>query len=350
MRGVVILGDQQVVVRRLPDPSPDPDQVLVRVHAAGICGSDLQSSYWKTREEMSSRHTDTLVSGHEASGVVLAVGQGVERVKVGDRVVVWMHCSTDCASCVVVKAEGDWFCRAGDGDPIIRSPDGANADLLLAREWQCMPLLPELSHEIGVMLACDGGTAYNLCRKLSIQPGETVLVNGAGPLGIACAMFARALDTHVIVTDLVQYRLELARAIGADHVVDVDRESLPEAVSDLTSGRGADAVIDASGSVAAQRQAPSVVRSGGRIGLAGFTPEAQRREPVLSTAVIVWKQLRLVGSFVYPPSLFGEIQRFVVDHQMDLADAITHRIGLDNAADGFRLFEDRRTGKVVLVP
>ena len=350
MRGVLILGDEQVIVREFPDPAPGPGQVVVRVKAAAICGSDLRNWYWKSREELARSGQDAAIPGHEPSGVVEAVGPGVRGVAVGQRVVVWCHCSGACERCMHCMSGEQWFCREVGGEPRKRPLHGADAELLLAQEWQCAPLPEPLSFEAGAVLACAGGTAYQVARRLDVTVGQTVVILGAGPVGLATLMVARALGARTIVAELVPERLERARTLGADAVVDAVRESLPAAVRELTDNAGAEAVVETSGSPAAQREAIEVARPGGRVGFVGFGAEVRRREGTINPDHFIWKQLTLVGSFVYPPSLFPEIAGFAVEKALPLEDLVTHRLPLDEAAEAFQLFDTRRTGKVVLIP
>lgn len=349
MRGVLILGDEQVIVRDFPDPRPGPGQVVVRVKAAAICGSDLHNWYWKPRDELARSGADGVIPGHEASGVVETVGDGVRSLAEGDRVVVWCHCDGGCGRCVHCMSGEQWFCRDQGGTPLQRPSHGADAELLLAQEWQCMPLPEALSHDAGAVLACSGGTAYNALKRLDATAAQTVVVIGAGPTGLATLLMAQALGARTIVAEPVPARLELARVLGADAVIDVARENVREAVQELTDGAGADVVIEASGSPTGQREAIDAARPGGRVGFVGFGAESRRREGVINPAQFIGKQLTLIGSFVYPVSMFAAIAAFSADHRVPLESLVTHRFSLEEASEAFRTFDTRQTGKVLLV-
>lgn len=350
MRGVLILGDEQVIVREFPDPVPGPGQVVVRVKAAAVCGSDLHNWYWRSRDELARSGQDAVIPGHEPSGIVEAVGPDVQGVKAGDRVVVWCHCSGACGRCMHCMSGEEWFCRGASGEPRRRPSHGADAELLLAQDWQCVPLPQPLSFEAGAVLACAGGTAYQVARRLDVTCGQTVAILGAGPIGLATLLVCRALGARTIVAEPVPERLEHARMLGADAVVDSVREGVSDAIAELTEGAGVEAVVETSGNPAAQREAVEIVRPGGRIGLVGFGPGGRRREGTISPDLVIWKQLTLIGSFVYPPSLFAEVASFALERALPLEDLVTHRVPLAEAAEAFRLFDTRRTGKIVLVP
>ena len=348
MRAVFVLGDEQVVVRDSPDPTPGPGQVTVRVRTAGICGSDLHNWYGTPREELARTGADAIIPGHEASGVVERLGRGVVGLRPGDRVVVWAHCAGDCAHCSHTQAAEQWFCR--EGAAIKGRPEhGGDAEVVLAEEWQCLHLPSGLGFDVGSVLACDGGTAYRCLRRLDVTESQTVAILGAGPLGLSVLLFARAMGARTIVAEPIPDRLELARSLGADAVIDAAREDVPGAVRQVC-GRGADAVFECSGSAAGQRDAVEAVRPGGEVGYVGYGAPGRRREGTINPAAFIWKQATLVGCSVYPPPLFPEVARFAVERGLRLEDIVTHRFRLDDAAEAFGVADSRRAGKVLLLP
>jgi len=349
MRAVFVLGDEQVVVREVRAPSPGPGQVIVRVKTAGICGSDLLNWYGRPREELARTGADAVVPGHEASGVVEEVGPEVARVRPGDRVVVWAHCGGECARCAHTQAAEQWFCRES-GDTRKRPEDGGDADLLVAQEWQCLHLPEALDFDVGSVLACDGGTAYRCLRRLDVTESQTVAIFGAGPLGLAFLVFARGIGARTIVAEPIPERLELARSLGADAVIDAGREDVPEAVRELSGGRGADAVYECSGTANGQRDAVEAVRPGGGVGYVGYGALGRRREGTINPAAFIWKQATLVGCSVYTPSLFPEVTRFAVEQGLRLDRLVTHRYPLEEAGKAFQVADGRRGGKVLLLP
>ena len=350
MRGVLILGDQQVIVREFPDPTPGPGQAVVRVMAAAVCGSDLRNWYWRSRDELAGSGNDSVIPGHEPCGVVESVGPGVSGVAAGDRVVVWCHCDGACGRCTHCLAGEQWFCREPGGDPSRRPANGGDADLILANAWQCMPLPDSLGFEAGAVLACAGGTAYQAARRLDVTSNQTVAILGAGPVGLACLLTVRALGARTVVAEPVAERLELARVLGADALIDAARERVPSSIAELTGGRGADVVVEASGNPTSQREAVESAQPGGRVGLVGFGASPHGREGTINSAQVIWKQLTLVGSFVYPPTLFGEVAGFALAHSLPLDALVTHRFALGEAAEAFELFDSRRCGKIILLP
>lgn len=349
MRGVFVLGDEQVVVREMPDPRPGPGQVVVRVMAAGICGSDLHNWYARPREELARSGGDATVPGHEASGVIASVGDGVATLRPGDRVVVWAHCNGDCERCVDCQAGEVWFCRRGE-TICPRPTHGGDADLLLAESWQCLRLPDSLDFDAGSALACVGGTAYKALRRLDVTESQTVAIVGAGPQGLALLVFARALGARTIVAEPVPERLGLARLLGADTVIDAAREDVAAAVRELTGGRGAEAVFECSGSPNGQREAIEVACPGGRIGYIGYGALGRRREGTVNPASFIRKHLQLFGCSAYRPDLFPEVARFAVERRVPLESIITRRFRLEEAAEAFGLCDSRRAGKILLLP
>ena len=128
------------------------------------------------------------------------------------------------------------------------------------------------------------------------------------------------------------------------------RWTVPAAIRELTDGRGADAVVECSGSANGQRDAIEAVRPGGCVGFVGYGPLGRRREGTINPSAFIWKQATLVGCSVFPPALFPEIVRFVVERQLHLEELVTHRFPIEEAAEAFRLADSRLAGKVLLVP
>jgi threonine dehydrogenase-like Zn-dependent dehydrogenase len=323
-------------------------QVAVRVATTGICNSDLIAWYWATPESLARTGRVTLAPGHEAAGVVEAVGSDVKSPRVGQRVVVWAHCSGRCVDCVHVAA-GGMFCVPPAGkSPVQRQRNGGQASVVVAEAWQCMPLPDALGFDDGSVLACAGGTAYQAARSTRVSAGERVVVLGAGPLGLEVAQVVSLLGAEAIVVDTSTNRLDLASAIGAPHVVRAGQEPVADAILGLTRGFGADVVFEATGSREVQRDCLGLARVGGRVCLLGFSADGLDAA-TLRPGAIITRQLTVSGSFVYPPTLFPEITSFATSTGWRPSTIVTDRFPLADAETAYRVAAERGRGKVLLV-
>ena len=342
MKGVNFLGDRKLVVREFPKPTPGPGDVLVKMKASAICGTDMHH-YRKSWDELVAYRkglngsTDT-ITGHEPSGVVEEVGPDVVNVKIGDRVSVYQHfgCGT-CRHCLV----GDvMYCpeRRGMGS----AKDGSAADYLMCPERNCMPIPDWLSFEKAAVLSCAGGTGYQSVKRLNIQPGETFAVFGLGPVGLSALMFGIAAGAKIFGVDIIPERLELAKKLGAEETFNASTSNPVTELMSLTNGIGVDAAADYSGNKNSQRAIMDAARKGGRAVIVGVGGEF-----TVSTGTMIDKQFTLMGSWVYNKDQFSEIIRYVGEHQVPIEDMITHRFTIDEAQEALDLFDAGKAAKIV---
>ena len=338
MKAVTLKGNRELEVRELPRPVPGPDEVLIRIRVAAICGSDLHF-YRDTPENLGSRVGG--IVGHEPTGVVEAVGDCVQNVQVGDRVTVYHHLG--CGTCAHCLAGDIMLCDNDMG--IGQAGKGADADYVCLPERYCLPLPDELSFVDGAFIACIAGTGYSALRKIAPSGRDTLTVMGLGPVGLVTSMMAKAFGSQVIGVDLVPERIELARKIGLDHVLDGGEVDPVEVVMDLTQGRGADGVVETSGHPTAQVQAVHLVRKRGKVVYVG----AGYEEPCIAPWWIMHREITLMGSFVMPIYLYEELVRFILQNELDFEQIVTHRFRLEEAEEAFRLAESRQSGKILFV-
>lgn len=332
MRGVVFLGNKQLEIREFPTPEPGPGQVLVKMRASGICGSDLHP--------YRSERTQTTVGGHEPCGEVAALGPGVVGPRVGDRAMI--HHYSGCGTCKYCRIGYEQLCVDGHKTYGFGA-NGGNAEYLLVPARCLIPLPNELSYAEGAAIACGTGTAYMAVKKLDVSGRDTLAVYGQGPVGLSATLLGKAMGARIVAVDVSPERLELARSLGADEVVN-PREGDPiQAIRDLTHGEGADATLDCTGNATARAQ---TVRSARVFGRACFVGEggSVTLEP---SPDIIHRHLTLYGSWTFPMVGLEECARFVVDRQVPLDRLITHRFSLDQAEEAFRVFDGGATGKCV---
>src|SRR6202451_3463020 len=331
MRAAVYRGVNDVRVETVPVPKIGAGELLVRVHTCGICGTDL-------KKISSGSHSAPRIFGHETSGVVAAVGSEVKQFKPGDRVVVFHHIPCgECyycrhktfAQCETYKKVG---CTAG-----FEPSGGGFAEYVRVMDWIVDHGTVRIPDGVSFEQACFV-EPVNTCMKgiaaLRLEPGETVLAIGQGPIGILLSVLARRAGARLITSDLYPERLRISKSLGFEHLVDASQQDAVRYVREQTEGRGADAVILAVGSNALIRPAMDAARPGGRVLLFAQT---QRSEVVVDPAAICADEKALVGSYSASVDLQEESVRFVMNREMDLEQLISHRFPLQESAKALEL-------------
>lgn len=347
MKGVTLIGDRGLLVKDYPDPTPGPGQAVVRMKASTICGSDLHI-YRLTKEEMKKRLQ--VIAGHEPCGLADKVGENVTNVKPGDRVSV-LH-AIGCGFCEECVRGYDYRCRnmdTIDGRPWwtgqTGNKDGGFADYLLVPSRGCLPLPEELTFPDGAIMACAGGTAYEVLKKLDASSKDTLAVYGLGPVGLCAVLIGKGLGAEIIGIDPVEERLELGLKLGADNVISAKKPDVLGEVKALTKGRGPHAAVDFSGSNVARNNAINCVRPRGRVAFIGHGDAELSIRP----SDLITRDLTLMGSPIFKTDTYFEMVDFLVKHKISLERTVTHRFALEEAAEAFRLFDSGKTGKVAFV-
>jgi L-iditol 2-dehydrogenase len=335
MLAAVYRGVNDVRLETVPVPAIGAGELLVRVHTCGVCGTDL-------KKIASGSHSAPRIFGHETSGVVAAVGAGVRKFAPGDRVVMFHHIPCrQCyycrhktfAQCPTYKMVG---CTAG-----FEPSGGGFAEYVRVMDWIVDQGTVKIPRGVSFEQACFV-EPVNTCMKgieaLRLQPGETVLTIGQGPIGIILSVLARRAGATVITSDLYPERLRITRSLGFENMIDASQQDAVRYVREQTEGRGADAVILAVGSNALIGPAMDAVRPGGRVLLFAQT---QRGEVVVDPAAICVDEKTLVGSYSASVDLQEESVRFVMDQEtnreMDLERLISHRFPLQDSARALEL-------------
>jgi len=331
MLAAVYRGVNDVRLETVPVPRIGAGELLVRVHTCGVCGTDL-------KKIASGSHSAPRIFGHETSGVVAAVGAGVRKFEPGDRVVVFHHIPCrNCyycrhktfAQCPTYKKVG---CTAG-----FEPSGGGFSEYVRVMDWIVEQGTVRIPQGISFEQACFV-EPVNTCMKgieaLRLEPGETVLTIGQGPIGIILSVLARRAGATVITSDLYPERLRIAKSLGFEHTIDASQNDSVRAVREQTEGRGVDAVILAVGSNSLIRPAMEAARPGGRVLLFAQT---QHGEVMVDPAAICVDEKALVGSYSASVDLQEESVRFVMNREMDLEQLISHRFPLQEGAQGLEL-------------
>ncbi|KON30694.1 hypothetical protein AC480_00460 [miscellaneous Crenarchaeota group archaeon SMTZ1-55] len=347
MKGVTFIGDRRLQVQEYPDPEPGPGQAVVSMKASTICGSDLHI-YRLSKEAI--QRCPKVIAGHEPCGIVESIGAQVSNVKPGDRVSV-LH-AIGCGNCEACVKGYDYRCRnmdTIDGRPWwtgqTGNKDGSFADKILVPSRGCLPLPDDLSFIDGAIMACAGGTAYEILTKLNVSSLDTVAVYGLGPVGLCAVVIAKGKGARVIGIEPMQERLELGLKLGVDKGINAKTANVADEIRDVTQGKGVEVAIDFSGINAARTNAISCVGFGGRVGFIGHTDV----ELVIRPSDLVRQDITIRGSPIFKTDTYFEMADFLVKHHLSLESTVTHRFRLEQAAEAFTLFDTRRTGKIAFV-
>ncbi|MFV0407905.1 MAG: zinc-dependent alcohol dehydrogenase family protein [Propioniciclava sp.] len=349
MRGVFLPGDSTAEVRDYPIPSPGPGQLLIKMGASGICGSDLGYIYheYRTHKGLDGMPAYRgVIAGHEPCGRVVAAGDGCVRFGEGDRVIVY-HI-VGCGRCSNCRAGYFISCT----DQLRREAygwqrDGGHADYVLVEESTCIPLPEPLTYVDGALIACGFGTAYEGLRRTGIRGGEDLLVVGMGPVGMAAATIGRMFGARsVIGVERGEERIAFVEQSGLVDRVIVADEHAADAVLEATGGAGCAVAVDCSGSRPGRSTAVEAAAEWGRVSLLG---EGGKLETEVSD-VLLHKQLTVHASWVTSLQGMERLTRMLHAESIHPDQVVSDRFGLTEADAAYRLAAGGAAGKVVLVP
>lgn len=344
MHALVYHGPGRRTWEQVPDPViQKATDAIVRVEAVTICGTDLHILKGDVPEVEPGR-----ILGHEAVGTVTEIGTAVEKLAVGDRVLV--SCISACGSCRYCRDGQYGQCLGGGGWILGHLIDGTQA------EYVRVPFADNSTHKIPagvsdeqmVMLADILPTSYEVgVLNGVVRPGDVVAIVGAGPIGLAAIMTARLYSpAHIVVIDIAASRLEAARKFGADVAVDATSQDARSVIDELTGGLGADVAMEAVGLPDTFEEAVRLVRSGGHVANIGV-----HGAPATLHLEDIWiKNVTITTGLVDTHSTPTLIQ-LVAGRQLDTSPMITHRFGLDEfdlAYDVFSQPADTGALKVLL--
>ncbi len=330
-----------MVLRDWPMPACGPTDALIRVHHAGVCGTDLH--IWEWDSWASGRLRPPVVIGHEFAGEIVELGREAEReglLEVGDAVTAEGHIV--CGHCLQCRLGAAHLCQRTRIIGVDR--DGAFADYIAMPASNVMKL-DGIPTEIGAIMDPMGNAVHTVLE--STVPGSSVLVLGCGPIGCFAVGVARAAGASlVIASDFNARRLELACAMGAHVTLNPGKDDVLARVLELTDGDGVDLVCEMSGHPSGHAQAFAAARLGGRVNLLG-TPS--KTTEVDFAREVIFKGLTLygvTGRKMY--ETWHEMRRFLRAGQLDPRPVITHRFPLEEIAAAIQVIKDGEAGKVIL--
>lgn len=322
----------------VPIPAPGPTDVLIKVHKASICGTDIHIYNWDAWS--AATVPVPLVIGHEFFGEIVEVGAAVNKYRTGQRVCGEGH--VVCGHCRNCRAGRGQLCRNTQGIGVNRP--GAFAEYCCIPEHNVVAIPDDISDEIAAIFDPFGNAVHTALTFNLV--GEDVLVTGAGPIGIMGAMVAQRIGArNVVITDINQSRLELASEMGIRYVVNTSSATaLPDAMRAIGMTEGFDIGLEISGAAPAFQGMVDVMNNGGRIAILGISPAAFE----VDWNKIIFKMLNLRG--IYGREMFETWYKMIALTQggLDLSGIITHRFDADQFQDAFDTVDAGQCGKVVL--
>ena len=344
MRAVTFQEPGHVALEERPEPEPlAPDDAVVRVEATGICGSDLHIYHGRVKIEPG------FVIGHEFVGTVIAAGDAVTRVDVGDRVLGCFH--TACGSCFYCMRGAYHACdeaRVFGHGATLGSLQGAQAEqVLVPRANLALRRVPAgMSDDVALFAGDVMGTAYHAVVEGGVKAGDSVAVLGLGPVGLCAVQVAKASGAAgVIAVDTVEERLEVARSFGAE-AVHLTEDDPRAAVNEATERRGVDVCVDAVGHPDALDMAARMTRKAGVISAIGVY--AERVEVHMGVVWIKALSLRTgrANVIAHVDSVLGMLSAGVLDP----SPLVSRHMTLDDAPEAYEAYANREALKIVLAP
>jgi alcohol dehydrogenase len=344
MRAVTFQAPGEVRVDEVTEPQLlAPDDSIVRVEASGICGSDLHIYHGRVQIEPG------FVIGHEFVGEVIAAGDEVTRVAVGDRVLGTY--ATACGECFFCRREEFHKCDEsrvyGHGATLGSLPGAQAEQVLVPHANLALRKVPEgLSDDVALFAGDVMGTAFHAVDSRPLAEGETVAVLGVGPVGLCAIQAARAAGaSEVIAVDMVEDRLQMADSFGATPVHLTEQDPRAE-VKNLTEGRGVDLAVEAVGHPDALDLALRLARKAGTVSATGVY--AERVEVHMG---VLWiKAITLTSGHANVIKHLDPVLELLSSGELDPSPLVTHHMKLDEAPDAYRVYDNREALKIVLHP
>jgi threonine 3-dehydrogenase len=324
-------------LEELPVPKCGPNDVLIKVRQTGICGTDIHIYNW---DEWSQRTIPVPMGiGHEFMGEVAEIGSEVTGFTKGERVSAEGHIT--CGGCRNCRAGKRHLCRNTIGLGVHRQ--GSFAEYVTIPAFNVFKLPAEIPDHIGAFFD-PLGNAVHTALSFDVV-GEDVLITGAGPIGVMAVPICKHIGArHVVITDVNEYRLDLARKMGATRAVNVAKESLDDVMKSLGMTEGFDVGLEMSGNGAAFKQMFKAMNHGGRVAILGIPPT----EISIDWSQVIFKGLVLKG--VYGREMFETWYKMtaMIQSGLDIAPVVTHRFPIAEFKQAFEVMRTGQSGKVVL--
>ncbi len=331
------MGENDIRLEEVPEPSPGPDQVKIEVKAVGVCGTDLGGH---------PSLKPPVILGHEVAGVIVELGERANKRKIGERV------TSETTAYICGRCR---FCKSGDYNlcperrGVATRSDGAFSKYFAIREASIHLLPPHISFPAGSLsepLAC---AVHAVIEQAEASSGEVAVVVGPGPLGLLVSQVAKVCGAVVILAGLPKdrERLALARSLGADRTVDVTQENLNDVVKSMTDGYGADLAFECSGAPAGVKAALECLRRRGRYIQGGIL----HRQILLDfDEVFFGREITMLGSHTQKPSSWALTMKLLEEKKVNLEKLITEELPLSRWKEAFEKVRNKGAVKIILKP
>lgn len=333
MKAAVLEKVGKLTLKEVPVPQQKNGEVLIKVKVCGICGTDIKLYKGQYKAAV------PVILGHEFAGEVVEIGEGVDELQRGDRVVV--DPNEPCGKCFWCKSGKSTFCKNLPAYGVLSN--GGFAEYVVVGEKGTYKIPETLSYEAASFtepVSC----AIRAIDRSVIRASETVVIIGGGTMGQILLQLAKnAGALNVVMVTRSQWKLDMAKDFGATHLVSAGDAQVTEAIFDITNGLGADVVIEAVGSPQTVTQAFQWVKKSGRLVIFGFCPEGE--EATFVPFDLLSKELTVLGSWVNPYT-FARAIDILTYHRINLSPLITSELDLDNIREGFRLMMEKPQGFV----
>jgi len=334
---VKLKAEPGIWLRDEPKPFMGENDVLIKIKKTAICGTDIHIYNWDNWAQQTLKLP--LITGHEFAGEVVDVGNSVSSVSIGQRVSGEGHLV--CGQCRNCKAGRRHLCRNTKGIGVNAS--GAFAEYLVLPQENVYPLPDSISDNLGAILDPLGNAAHTALAYNMV--GEDVLITGAGPIGIMAAAIARHTGArHVVITDIEDGKLELAKQMGANKTINVTKESISQAITDLDMKEGFDVGLEMSGQASAFQDLIAYMNFGGKVALLGIPPQ----NVTIDWNHVIFKGLNIKG--IYGREMFETWYKMVsmLQSGLDISPIITHEFHIDDFQEAFDVMRSGKSGKVIL--
>lgn len=330
-------SEKGIWLEEVPVPECGHNDVLIKVRKTAICGTDIHIYNWDKWAQATI--PVPMVVGHEFSGTIEKMGGEVHGLALGDRVSAEGHVT--CGHCRNCRAGKRHLCRNTVGIGVNRP--GCFAEYVCVPASNVFKLSDAISDDVGSVLDPLGNAAHT---ALSFDlVGEDVLITGAGPIGIMAVAIAKHVGArHIVITDLNEYRLDLARQMGATRAVNVGKENLPHVMEELEMDEGFDVGLEMSGNPHAFRDMLKLMNNGGNVALLGILPD----DTSIDWNEVVFKGLKLKG--IYGREMFETWYKMssMLQSNLDISPVITHHFDIEDFQKGFDIMSSGQSGKVIL--
>jgi len=334
-------SEEGIWLEDIPAPETGPNDVLVKIRKTAICGTDIHIYNWDAwaRKTIPITVPSPMAVGHEFVGEIVEIGSEVRGLTPGQRVSGEGHVT--CGHCRNCRAGKRHLCRNTLGIGVNRA--GAFAEYIALPAVNICPLSDDISDDMGAILDPLGNAAHTALEFDLV--GEDVLITGAGPIGIMAVAIARHVGArNIVITDINDYRLGIARQMGATRAVNISRQSLQDVMDDLNMTEGFDVGLEMSGVSAAFDSLLKTINHGGKIALLGILPAGTG----IDWTEVIFKGLEMHG--IYGRKMFETWYKMIalLEGGLDIGPVITHSFAIDDFQQGFDVMRSGQSGKVIL--